>query len=89
MRTRTTLTAVTVLVVSTPLGVLAGSGRLVPSGQAQERAADTPAALIDRTRLPIAPFTWTKQIAGSYGGCRDGMIAHWPKKIMAKGGILT
>src|SRR5579872_6451620 len=26
------------------------------------------------------PFTWTKQIAGSYGGCRNGMVAHWPKK---------
>jgi arylsulfatase A-like enzyme len=31
------------------------------------------------------PFTWTKQIAGSYGGCRNGMVAHWPKKITAKG----
>jgi arylsulfatase len=31
------------------------------------------------------PFTWTKQVAGSYGGCRNGMVVHWPKKITAKG----
>lgn len=33
------------------------------------------------------PFTWTKQVAGSYGGCRNGMVAHWPKRIKAKGEI--
>jgi len=31
------------------------------------------------------PFTWTKQIAGSYGGTRNGMVIHWPKGIPAKG----
>ena len=31
------------------------------------------------------PFTWTKQVAGSYGGCRNGMVVHWPKRITAKG----
>jgi len=30
------------------------------------------------------PFTWTKQMAGSYGGTRNGMIVHWPKGIKAK-----
>src|SRR5215510_13939619 len=35
------------------------------------------------------PFTWTKQIAGSYGGCRNGMVVHWPKKITAKGELRT
>src|SRR6267378_3763261 len=30
------------------------------------------------------PFTWTKQVAGSYGGCRNGMAVHWPKGIKAK-----
>lgn len=33
------------------------------------------------------PFTWTKQIAGSYGGCRNGLVVHWPKGIAAKGEI--
>ncbi len=31
------------------------------------------------------PFTWTKQVAGSYGGTRNGMVVHWPKRIKAKG----
>src|SRR5882724_4650471 len=30
------------------------------------------------------PFTWTKQVAGSYGGTRNGMVVHWPKGIKAK-----
>lgn len=34
-----------------------------------------------------APFAWTKQIAGSYGGCRNGLVAHWPKGITGKGEI--
>lgn len=33
------------------------------------------------------PFTWTKQIAGSYGGCRNGMVVSWPKGIAAKGEV--
>ena len=31
-----------------------------------------------------APFTWTKQVAGSYGGTRNGMVIHWPQGITAK-----
>jgi arylsulfatase A-like enzyme len=31
-----------------------------------------------------APFAWTKQIAGSYGGCRNPLVIHWPKGIKAK-----
>jgi arylsulfatase len=31
------------------------------------------------------PFTWTKQVASSYGGTRNGMVVHWPKSIKAKG----
>nr|WP_083713118.1 arylsulfatase [Paludisphaera borealis] len=34
-----------------------------------------------------APFTWTKQVAGSYGGTRNGMVVHWPKGITAKGEV--
>jgi arylsulfatase A-like enzyme len=30
------------------------------------------------------PFTWTKQIASSYGGTRNGLVVHWPKGIEAK-----
>jgi arylsulfatase A-like enzyme len=33
------------------------------------------------------PFTWTKQVAGSYGGTRNGMVIHWPKEIAAKGEV--
>jgi arylsulfatase len=33
------------------------------------------------------PFTWTKQVAGSFGGIRNGMVVHWPKKIEDKGGL--
>jgi arylsulfatase len=33
------------------------------------------------------PFMWTKQIAGSYGGTRNGMVIHWPKRIKAKGEV--
>ncbi len=32
-----------------------------------------------------SPFTWTKQVASSYGGTRNGMVVHWPKGIKAKG----
>jgi len=35
------------------------------------------------------PFTWTKQVASSFGGTRNGMVAHWPKRIMAKGEVRT
>jgi arylsulfatase A-like enzyme len=31
-----------------------------------------------------APFTWTKQVASSYGGTRNGMVVHWPKGVKAK-----
>ncbi len=31
------------------------------------------------------PFTWTKQIASSYGGTRNGIVIHWPKGFAAKG----
>jgi len=34
-----------------------------------------------------APFAWTKQVASSYGGTRNGMVVHWPKGIRAKDGI--
>jgi len=30
------------------------------------------------------PFSWTKQIASSYGGTRNGMVIHWPKGVKAK-----
>ncbi|MDG3002557.1 arylsulfatase [Paludisphaera mucosa] len=32
-----------------------------------------------------APFAWTKQVAGSYGGTRNGMVVHWPRRIKAAG----
>lgn len=31
-----------------------------------------------------APFSWTKQIAGSYGGSRNGMVVHWPQGVAAR-----
>jgi len=33
------------------------------------------------------PFTWTKQIASNFGGTRNGMAIHWPKRIKAKGEV--
>ena len=33
------------------------------------------------------PFTWTKQVASSFGGTRNGMVVHWPKGIKAKGEV--
>jgi arylsulfatase len=33
------------------------------------------------------PFTWTKQIAANYGGTRNGMVIHWPRRIKAKGEV--
>ena len=33
------------------------------------------------------PFEWTKQVASSYGGTRNGMVVHWPKSIKAKAEI--
>ena len=35
------------------------------------------------------PFTWTKQVASSFGGTRNGMVVHWPKGIKAKGEVRT
>ena len=31
-----------------------------------------------------SPFTWTKQVAGDFGGTRNGMVVYWPKGIKAK-----
>jgi hypothetical protein len=33
------------------------------------------------------PFAWTKQVASSYGGTRNGMVVHWPKGVAAKGEV--
>jgi len=34
-----------------------------------------------------APFAYTKQVAGDFGGTRNGTVIHWPKGIKAKGEI--
>jgi arylsulfatase A-like enzyme len=34
-----------------------------------------------------SPFEWTKQVASSYGGTRNGMVIRWPKGFTAKGEI--
>ena len=36
-----------------------------------------------------SPFTWTKQIAGSYGGTRNPLVVSWPRHIKAKGQLRT
>lgn len=33
------------------------------------------------------PFAWTKQVAGSYGGTRNGLVIHWPQRIKSQGEI--
>jgi arylsulfatase A-like enzyme len=35
------------------------------------------------------PFTWTKQVASSYGGTRNGMVVHWPKSVSERGALRT
>ena len=30
------------------------------------------------------PFTWTKQVASSFGGTRNRLVVYWPKGIKAK-----
>jgi arylsulfatase len=32
-----------------------------------------------------SPFTWTKQVASNYGGTRNAMVVHWPKRIKGNG----
>ncbi len=32
-----------------------------------------------------SPFAWTKQVASSYGGTRNGLVIHWPKGFAGKG----
>ena len=34
-----------------------------------------------------APFTWTKQVAGDFGGTRNGMVMHWPNGFKSKGQV--
>jgi arylsulfatase A-like enzyme len=36
-----------------------------------------------------APFAWSKQVAGDYGGTKVGMVVQWPKQIKTKGEIRT
>ncbi|HEU4384845.1 MAG TPA: arylsulfatase [Anaeromyxobacteraceae bacterium] len=36
-----------------------------------------------------APFGWMKQVASDFGGTRNGLVIHWPKRIQAKNGIRT
>ncbi|WNM63588.1 arylsulfatase [Candidatus Nitrospira neomarina] len=33
------------------------------------------------------PFMWTKQVPSNFGGTRNGMVIHWPKRIKAKGEV--
>ena len=30
------------------------------------------------------PFQWTKQVAANYGGTRNGLVVHWPRRIKAR-----
>jgi arylsulfatase len=36
-----------------------------------------------------APFQWTKQVASHFGGTRNPLVIHWPRRIKAKGGLRT
>jgi len=33
------------------------------------------------------PFTWTKQVASSYGGTRNPLVMYWPKRIKVNGEV--
>ena len=32
-----------------------------------------------------SPFSWTKQVASNYGGTRNPLVIHWPKRLKGKG----
>ena len=36
---------------------------------------------------PSSPFAFTKQVAGDFGGTRNGTVVHWPDGIKAKGEV--
>jgi len=36
-----------------------------------------------------APFAYTKQVSGDFGGTRNGTVIHWPKGIESKGEVRT
>ena len=36
-----------------------------------------------------SPFALTKQVAGDFGGTRNGTVIHWPKRINEGGGVRT
>ncbi|MBP7868196.1 MAG: arylsulfatase [Acidobacteria bacterium] len=36
-----------------------------------------------------SPFAWTKQVASSYGGTRNGLVIHWPNGVKGKGEVRT
>jgi arylsulfatase A-like enzyme len=54
-------------------------------------------AIGDPSTYPIAPagwalalntpYQWTKQVASHFGGTRDGLIVHWPRRIADRGGL--
>ena len=33
------------------------------------------------------PYQWTKQVASHYGGTRDGLVVHWPRRIGSGGEV--
>lgn len=33
------------------------------------------------------PFSWAKQVAGDFGGTRNGMVVHWPDKFKGTGEV--
>ena len=35
------------------------------------------------------PYQWTKQVASHWGGTRNGMVVHWPRRIAARGEVRT
>ncbi len=36
-----------------------------------------------------SPFALSKQVAGDFGGTRNGTVIHWPKRIQQGGGVRT
>jgi len=33
------------------------------------------------------PFSWAKQVASDFGGTRNGMVVHWPKRFKSRGEV--
>ena len=68
-------------------GVLLGPEQNLPHLDALGGPMTYPQYPVGWAHAMNTPYQWTKQIASHWGGTRNGMIAHWPAGISARGEI--